>query len=44
MAMSSDFLIAIIVSVLGIGISTWFIISRLRIKLAEVQKRQEEKA
>ena len=44
MAMSSDFLIAIVVCVLGLGIGTWFIISRLRAKLVEVEARQEGKA
>ena len=38
--MEIDFLIAILVSSVGVGIALWFIITKLRSKLAEVEERQ----
>ncbi len=38
--MEIDFLIAVLVSSVGVGIALWFIITKLRSKLAEVEERQ----
>ncbi len=38
--MDSDFLIAILISTIGLSIALWFIVSKLRSKLAEVEERQ----
>ncbi len=38
--MEIDFLIAILVSSFGIGIALWFIVTKLRSKLVEVEDRQ----
>ena len=38
--MEIDFLIAILVSSVGVGIALWFIITKLRSNLAEVEERQ----
>ena len=39
--MEIDFLIAVLVSSVGVGIALWFIITKLRSKLAEVEERQK---
>ena len=38
--MQTDFLVAIFVSSIGTGIAIWFLMSKLRSKLDEVEERQ----
>jgi|TARA_B100001250_G_C19628300_1_gene712576 hypothetical protein len=41
--MEDGFLIAIVVNIVGLSIAVWFLRSRLKAKLAEVEERQSAK-